>query len=222
MNLSPITSRWRALPRNAKIAIGVGVAYLLLFAKRGSAMPLVAAGRVFVRPLAQGDPRWGAKFVGNSTKTYANIGCVTTAVTMAVNALKGTSLTPDMMQPGKMLTTSDYDGASIKSDQALARLGCIVRGRIRAVAHNAGGIAQMRNLLDDTLMKEGVAIVRVDYDTSTPEDNHSVVCFARDANGYHCADPAGGTMITLDANLECRRTSTKFYAATGVQPVFRS
>ncbi len=199
-----------------KILLGIAVAYLL-FAKKGGAVSL-GSGRF----LAMGDPRWGSKTVGNGPGVYSGIGCVTTAVTIAVNMLKGTTLTPDQLKPGIMLAASDYDRDSIFSDQAFSKLGCVVRGRVRGLARTSSNIAMMKSLIDDCLAKGGVALVRVDYDVSTQNDNHTVVCFAHSALGYQCADPAGGVEVILDDNLFARRSASKTYSANGVQPVFRA
>lgn len=207
------------MQRATKLKIAGGLA-LLYFLMRSSNVSASSLGTGLF--LNQADLRWGSKTVGNGNGTYAAIGCVTTCVTIVVNMLKGTTLTPDQLKPGIMLTAADYDGSSIRSDQALARLGCVVRGRVRSLNRTASSIAQMRSLIEDCLTQGGVAIVRVDYNLSTAEDNHSVVCFKKTAAGYHCADPAGGVEVILDDRLFARRSASKTYSANGVQPVFRA
>lgn len=194
-----------------KVALGLLVVGAFVFSRRG------AVGSSNVRPLAQGDSRWGNLLVGNGSSPYKATGCVVTCVTMVVNALTGASLTPDHLRPGIMLTSAEYAGGAILSEQAFARLGCVVRNRIR----DSRDVSAMCALIDDTLSKGGLAVVRVDYDLSTPEDNHSVVCFAHDGTGYKCADPANGSIITLSHSLFLQKPS-KTYNATGVQPVFRA
>lgn len=216
MTATTTTAR-TSVQKATKLKIAGGLA-LLFFFMRSSKVSALGTGRF----LNQADLRWGSKTVGNGNGTYAAIGCVTTCVTIVVNMLKGTTLTPDQLKPGIMLTAADYIGSAIASDQALTRLGCVVRGRVRSLNRTASSIAQMRSLIDDCLAKGGVAIVRVDYDLSTAKDNHSVVCFKKTAAGYHCADPAGGVEVILNDQLVARRTPKLLYSANGVQPVFRA
>lgn len=45
--------------------------------------------------LSQRDPRWAKKHVGFGSKTFAQVGCTVTALTMLLNRLFKYSLTPD-------------------------------------------------------------------------------------------------------------------------------
>lgn len=223
---------------HTKIAIAVGVGALILFSRRSRASDggrmtrsnTGSAGTKSVETLAQGDPRWGGFLVGNTTdrtKTYANVGCVTTAITAALNALRGTRFTPADLRPGAAagLNSSHYQGASIISDTAAPALGLVIAGRIAPALSNrsAQGLANMRAAIERALAGGGLALVRVDYDLTTADANHTVVCFARDPTGYLCMDPAGGKRITLSFDgLFTQRTPTKTYAAVGVAPIFLS
>lgn len=180
--------------------------------------------------LAQGDPQWASKLVGvttNPTKTYAAVGCVVTALTIAANALLGRRLLPSDLQPGGSagLTSAHYTGVGINSGPAAAALGLKIVGRIGESAANRTelGLSTMRGAIDKALASGGLALVRVDYDLSSPESNHTLVCFGRDATGYLCADPAGGKKVTLSlTGLFTQRSPTKTYAAVGVAPIFRA
>jgi len=116
-------------------------------------------------------------------------------------------------------------GASIISGIAATALGLTITGRIEPALANrsVSGVSNMRATIDRTLSSGGLALIRVDYDLSTADTNHTVVCFGRDGSGYLCADPAGGKQITLSSSgLFVQRTPTKTYAAVGVAPVFRT
>lgn len=182
--------------------------------------------------LSQSDPRWRDKLVGNGRATYNAVGCVVTAMAVAMNTLRAaqdpnaSAITPDMLMPGRgLLDASDYDGGAIRSDQAFGKLGFVTRDRVRNVSRTAANIAMMRALIDSTLAAGGVALLRVDYDLSTPADNHTLCCFARFGDSltsrrYFCVDPAGGITLELNADLWVQRTPTKLYSVVGVQPVY--
>jgi hypothetical protein len=182
-----------------------------------------------VMPLRQGDPRWGSQTVGNGgpSKTYAAVGCVTTAMTVAVNALRGTGYTPDALRPGGAagLTSAHYTGASMRTDLVAPALGLKIEGRVAPGSGNRTpeGLRLMLATLDNALARGGLVLVRVDYDLSTEDTNHTVTCFARDATGYKCVDPGNGDIITLSADaLFFQRSQTKTYAAVGLAPIFRA
>lgn len=180
-----------------------------------------------MHPLNQSDLRWGLTLIGNSSgSTCASVGCVVTSLTMAVNALRAKSFIPPDLRPGGAagLTTFNYTpgSAAMVLETAAERLQLKIAGRVRSSARDAAGLANMRRLIDDALAKKGLAILRIDYDPSSPADNHSIVCFGKFGSEYFCADPAGGVSIALDQNLFCQRTSSKAYFCNGVAPIFRA
>lgn len=209
--------------------VGLAAFAVLALASRRSS---VSEKAMNAKTLNQADPRWANLLVGNSNATYRVIGCVVTAMCVAMNTLKAArdpnakALLPDMLMPSRgLLSASDYEGGAIRSDQAFAKLGFTTRDRVRNVARTAANIAMMRALIDATLAGGGVALLRVDYDLSTPADNHTVTCFARFGDSmtsrrYFAVDPAGGVTIEFNADLLCQRTSGKLYSVVGVQPVF--
>jgi hypothetical protein len=227
----PTTALSKLVQTSTKIFLGVSVVALWLATRKRNAGAQMVASGLNVLPLNQGASTWGSKLVGNSTdvkNTYARVGCVVTALTIAANTLLGKNFTPDQLRPngGAGVPSSVYSGASIGNFEAAARalgLSALEAQRIRNSPRTAASLANMRLLLDDTLSRGGVATVRVDYDTATPEDNHTLICFSRDQFGYKCADPAGGVIVTLEpSTLTVRRSSSKTYAATGVGPIFRA
>ncbi len=208
------------------VVIGFALlAVLYVMSKRGSGGKAMNA-----KTLSQSDPRWAHLLVGNSNATYNAIGCVVTAMCVAMNTLQAArnpsapAITPDMLMPGRLLDASDYDGGAVRSDQAFQKLGYVVRDRVRSVTRSGANIAMMRALVDATLAGGGVCLLRVDYDLSTTADNHTVTCFAKFGDGnarrYFAVDPAGGVTIEFGPDLFCQRTSSKLYSVVGVQPVY--
>jgi hypothetical protein len=195
----PTTALSKLVQTSTKIFLGVGVVALWLATRKRNAGAQMVASGLNVLPLNQGASTWGSKLVGNST---------------------------DVKNTCAGVPSSVYSGASIGNFEAAARalgLSALEAQRIRNSPRTAASLANMRLLLDDTLSRGGVATVRVDYDTATPEDNHTLICFSRDQFGYKCADPAGGVIVTLEpSTLTVRRSSSKTYAATGVGPIFRA
>jgi hypothetical protein len=197
-----------------KVILGLGLL---------AAVVLLGKGDKSVRPLNQGDPSWKSKRVGNGSDNYGNIGCVCTAVTMTVNALRGTSFTPDDLMPGAGagLNTGDYDGSSIKSAQVFEKLGCVQTGRTDAA--RSLGVPTMCSVIDTALGAGQLVVLRVDYDLTKAGTNHSVVCFKKDAGHYVCADPAGGVIIRIpEGSLILQRTSSRQYTVTGIQTVAKA
>jgi len=194
-----------------KVLLGVGLLAAVFLLGKGNR----------VSPLNQADPSWANKPVGNGGRSYSAIGCVVTAITAAVNALRGTSFRPSDLMPGGRagLTSADYTGGSVKSDQAFARLGCVVTGRIDN-ARRSMGIPTMCQIIDTALAAGQLALLRVDYDLTTSETNHTVVCYAKSGSSYTCMDPAGGKVIQIPASsLSVQRSPTKVYEVTGIQTV---
>ncbi len=190
------------------------VAVYLLFGRKG----------LRVKPLSQGDIRWAGQTVGNSSSTYSSIGCVVTAVTMAANALRGTNYTPNDLRPGGNagLTSSYYDGGAIRSEQAFAKLGCRVTGRVDN-GRVSLGVPTMCQIIDTALASGQLALLRVDYDLASPETNHTVVCYSHDGDSYVCVDPAGGRVIKIPGStLQMQRTADKLYSVTGIQSVAKA
>jgi hypothetical protein len=201
-----------------KVVLAVLVAGILLRAKSSKAGTMTAAGATTVRLLGQGDPQWAKQTVGFSTQTMENVGCVLTALTIAINALTGRALTPVQVNDTAK-ANSAFTGAGIISGDVAKLFGC----RKTTPITDSRNVPEIRALIDDTLAKGGLALVRVDYELGTPNSNHTIVCFGRSAAGYECADPAGlGKLITLDSNLFVQRTTSKKYFGVGCAPIFRA
>lgn len=205
-----------------KILLGGALFAVVWLAASSRARAAGFIGGGFMQPLNQGDPAWKNTLVGNSTRTCGDVGCVVTSMAMAANSLRGTNWTPADLRPGYAagLKATDYSGAGLVLESAAQKLGLKCFDRIVDSQRNQAGIDNMRALIEATLANAGVAVLRVDYDLSSPETNHTIVCYAHSPAGYECMDPAGGKPITLDERLFLQRTSTKQYSCNGVAPLF--
>jgi hypothetical protein len=200
---------------------------------------LPGAGGLVV-PLNQGDPRWNDLVVGNSSAgpdksgrsphRFGLIGCVSTSATFAINTLTGQQLTPPEVVRRALpffingKTPSGPGVLMVLTTKSLSQFGVKCGEKVNSDDRNrTNDLPKLRAALDATLAAGGVALVRVDYDLTSPETNHTIACFAKAPDGYKCADPAGGVIITLDpSTLAVQRTKTKVYSVTGVLPVFRA
>jgi hypothetical protein len=216
-----------------KVALGICVGGILLASRSKASVNASSSGRGTatsvggsnIKLLGQGDPAWASLAVGFSTRTMSDIGCVLTALTMAINALTGQQLSPiDVNAFAKAMGNKGaklpgFDGASIFSSNVASLLGC----RKTTAISDSRNVPEIRALIDDTLAKGGLALVRVDYELGTPNSNHTIVCFRRTPAGYECADPAGtGKIITLNNDLFIQRTSTRQYFGVGCAPIFKA
>ena len=215
--LETIKGKWRNLPRWAKWLI-IGGAVLAVV---GGAALGMKVGTIYW----QGDPRWGKRFLGNSSTTIGRAGCLLTTLVMASNTLLGDDLTPDA---GNVLVTDagGFSGANLILEKAAAAFGLRApdKDRIRK-----GSVVQMRAKIDDALRRGGFAIVHVDKDDNdvTKTGDHFVLIHSKSANGvYAAADSAPGkdTMIdaaTLTGTAMWDKTP-KHYTIVGVAPVFKA
>lgn len=203
----------------ALLAALAGVAALALMRSGGSESGGSTATATFAlrnfRPLRQADAVWKDILIGASSKTIGAVGCLLTALTMASNYLRGTSLTPpDTNEIGKMHPGS-FSGANTVISTLAAAIGL---GAPESLRLRSGSVSSLRARIDSTLSRGGVAILAVDYNrsgTGNLEGDHFILCL--DQQAINPKDRAAA-QESLDALLQSQRNAPTKESAAALQP----
>jgi hypothetical protein len=151
-----------------------------------------------VRGLVQNSSAWGRMRLGNGGSTIGGGGCLLTALTMAVNALKGLSMTPPQVNDIGVAAGAFGTNSSEMNPAILAQaLGLTIVERIRNDPTNVAGMVRV---VDEALAADGLAVVHVDYTDDTRGD-HFVLVNGKTGSGYTAVDPVSAKTITLDGGL---------------------
>lgn len=172
--------------------------------------------------LNQGAGPWAPKPVGDSTQSFAHVGCFLTSLTAATNMLRGLTLTPDGVNATLVKHGRCFIGADLILQTAATVLGLRADEKTRLRRGAQPTLAALKARIDETLLAGGLCIIDISYDGGKSHA-HFVLCYGKDAAGdYLCMDPAGGVLIELNASLFAQRTTTKTYLGGGVAPVFKA
>lgn len=186
----------------------------------GLAVIAVVGGGVAAYTLTvmkQGDPRWGKKLLGQSSKTtLAGAGCLLTSMTMGHNLLWKNNMTPDVAND-LVLAQGGFKGAIMVYAGAARALGMtfdpktlLVKGAPAAIAaHCAEG-----------LRKGGIGILHVTYDEDAAGDHFILVTRRLPDGRFEVFDPSAG-IFTLDANLQGVTPRKAFYTPVSCLQFFR-
>lgn len=162
--------------------------------------------------LQQADHRWHHEIVGfgDQTKTFGNVGCLTTVLTMACNFLRKTNyLPPEVNRLVK--AAHGFTGASLIMEKAAPAVGLYAPEIERLRSHV--GDPQLAAHAIDALMVNGgatsVAFLHVDHDNTAraldadDSGKHFILAygFSDHTPEFICADPApGAPPIFINAN----------------------
>lgn len=186
----------------------------------GLAVIVVAGGGAAAYALTamkQGDPRWGKKLLGGSSKTtIAAAGCLLTSMTMGHNLLWKNNLTPDVAND-LIMAQGGFSGANMVYDGAARALGMKFDPKTRVVTGPPAAIAAH---CAEGLRKGGIGILHVTYDED-PEGDHFILVTRQLPDGrFEVFDPGPG-IFTLDPLLQGPTPRNKFYYPVACSQFFR-
>lgn len=144
-------------------------------------------GVMDIKPLAQGDARWGGDKLGTSNTTISGYGCLITCVTMMLNHL-GWAETPGTLNV-KLRDNGGYHNGNLFVWGSLSALYPGVK-----FAYRYSGSATDK--INASLAAGMPVIVHVDYNPSTPAiDEHWVLVVGRQGDDYIINDPKDGKQL---------------------------
>jgi hypothetical protein len=168
-----------------------------------------------VRGLVQNSDAWGRMRLGTGGSTIGGGGCLLTALTMAVNALKGLSMTPPQVNDVGVAAGAFGSNSSEMNPAVLAQaLGLHIVERIR---NEPTHVPDMIRVVDEALAAGGLAVVHVDY-TEDARGDHFVLVNGKTGSGYTAVDPVSGKTISLNDGLRGPSkwgSTTKNYVPVG-------
>lgn len=168
-------------------------------------------------PMRQGDPRWGKKLLGQSSKTtLAGAGCLLTAMTMGHNLLWKNNMTPDVAND-LVLAQGGFQGANMVFAGAARALGMKFDPKTRVVAGTPAVIAAH---CAEGLRRGGIGILHVTYDEDPAGDHFILVTRQLPDGRFEVFDPGPG-IFTLDANLQGVTPRKVFYTPVSCSQFFR-
>jgi len=148
-------------------------------------------GVMDIKPLAQGDARWGGDKLGTSNTTISGYGCLITCVTMMLNHL-GWAETPGTLNV-KLRDNGGYHNGNLFVWGSLSALYPGV-----AFAYRYSGSATDK--INASLAAGMPVIVHVDYNPSTPAiDEHWVLVVGRQDGDYVINDPKDGKQLLFSS-----------------------
>ncbi len=175
-----------------------------------------------VRGLVQNSSAWGGNQLGFGSSTIGRGGCLITALTMAVNAILGRSLSPaDVNQIGRNVGAFAPNSSDVDPAQLARALGLKIGERIRGMPDDLGN---MIRVVDEALLAGGLAVVHVDHEGDRDGD-HFIVINAKTASGYTAVDPVNAKTIPLTAGLRGPSKwggTTKNYVPMGAFSLLRA
>ena len=144
-------------------------------------------GVMDIKPLAQGDARWGGDKLGTSNTTISGYGCLITCVTMMLNHL-GWAETPGTLNV-KLRDNGGFHSGNLFVWGSLSALYPGVK-----FAYRYAGSALDK--INASLSAGMPVIVHVDYNPSTPAiDEHWVLVVGRQDGDYIINDPKDGKQL---------------------------
>ena len=213
------------MERKTKIALGLGaVALFMLWRARKSVQIL---GQAF-KPNSNEHEPWSGIILGSGPATIGLGGCILTSITMAFNTLQNmtgeNALTPDAAN-SIIKQAGGFVGDMMIIEKGANALGLDMPAKVANATPSSTHMAQMRALLDDTLAKGGVALLRVNHNVNmNPAGHHTILVHGKSGSGYVAADPALARDVVVDANLTSN-AGTEWdthvpYVAVGVAALF--
>jgi len=172
-------------------------------------------GVMDIKPLAQGDARWGGDKLGTSNTTISGYGCLITCVTMMLNHL-GWAETPGTLNV-KLRDNGGFHSGNLFVWGSLSALYPGVK-----FAYRYAGSALDK--INASLAAGMPVIVHVDYNPSTQAiDEHWVLVVGRQGDDYIINDPKDGKQLLFStrygvASKNIHTVCTYNFAGT-VEPV---
>lgn len=168
----------------------------------------------------QADPRWSNLKIGFSNTSIGHAGCLLTALTMASNYLRGSSIRPDDANEMGKNVPGSFSGDFAVVPVLASALGLSAPESLRIRSSTRTSVLNTR--AKAAFDASGVVIFHVDHNNSFSTGEHFLLCFGVNQGQYICADPATGNYTTIDpGTMKGPGFSGKTYTVLGVIPVFR-